>query len=92
MIDTAQFVVHCGHIILYAVVNLVCLGLNRYIEVLDKRLDQQEKELSGAAARKPRKLGLPSLLHPPANAPVWAVKRNYSHDHDSSQGKLFCIV
>ena len=43
MIDTAQFVVHCGHIILYAVVNLVCLGLNRYIEVLDKRLDQQER-------------------------------------------------
>ena len=61
--------------------------------MLDKRLEQQDKELSGAAARKPRKLGSPSSLHPPANAPVWAVKQNYtcSQDLNGLQGK-HCVL
>ena len=61
------------------------IELDKYIAVLDKRLQEKDaKILSGAAARKNRQLGSPSLSKPPPNAPSWSYKKDYQ-----SQGNIY---
>ena len=48
-------------------------GLNDYIKVLDKRVeDKHKKELSGAVSKKVRTIGSPSTQRKPSG-PAWAV-------------------
>lgn len=55
----------------------MCIELDQYIEVLDKRLSEQvQKEYVGIVAKKVRKCGIPSSCKPPENVPAWAIKRN----------------
>ena len=57
---------------------LLSIELNKYIDVLDKRVQEKETKISGAAARKARRLGSPSKSQAPYDAPAWALKNHTS--------------
>ena len=48
------------------------LGLNKFIETLDRRLEKTCKDISGLVAKKERVVGEPSSSSP-VGAPSWAL-------------------
>ena len=51
------------------------VGRDKYISVLNKRLDDKApKDITGIVAKKVRRQGSPSTSVPPTNVPAWAVK------------------
>ena len=69
-------------------------SLDKFIDVLDKRLEKAAKETPGLVAKKERKLGLPSSSIPPMEAPCWAVKcfdTQHSDAENEPEGELFSI-
>ena len=54
---------------------IIIVELNKFIEVLDKRVEKTTKETPGLVAKKERKEGEPSSSVPPNGAPKWAVKQ-----------------
>lgn len=73
---------------------LIIIELDKFIDVLDKRLEKGAKETPGLVAKKERKLGLPSSSIPPMEAPRWAVKcfdTQHSDAENEPEGELFSI-
>ena len=60
-----------GHSVCHSV--CVCVGLNKYIQVLDSR-KASSRQPPGLVARKRCIIGKPSSSTPPANASTWAIK------------------
>lgn len=50
--------------------------LNKFMETLDKRLDDSSKVITGLVAKKPRKIGSFSSAEVPPNAPAWSIRGN----------------
>lgn len=55
--------------------------LNRFIEALDRRLDESSKAATGFVAKKIRQIGSFSTLVAPDDAPTWSVRTQNQGDH-----------
>lgn len=67
----------CFLVVVVVFNTLVFIGLNQYVELLEKRLNERvQKEYVGIVAKKVRVCGVPSACKVPENAPPWAVKKN----------------